>query len=119
MEGYTRNAAQTLTNHEWHIVEIRELLSTENGSTVSSSGDFVVWILFGNGSLQKVNMTVPRTVYINCKEEVKEITSPMLTVKRVEKFLPRNKSAKYLHEVILPEEVYRGKNWLEQICTPR
>ena len=118
MEGYIRDAVETLTNHEWHIIEIRELSSTENGAVVSSSGEFVVWILFGNGSLQKVHVAVPRTVYINCKKEINEITSPMLTVKRVDKFLPRNKASTYLYEVTVPEEVHRSKNWLQQICTP-
>ena len=42
----------------------------------------------------------------------------MLTVKLVDKFLPRNKASKYLYEVILPEEVHRNQNWLQKICAP-
>jgi len=119
MEGYIRDAALSLTNHEWHIIEIRELSFMENSPVVSSSGDFFVWILLGNGSLQKVRITVPRTVYINCKEEINENSSPQLTIKRVEKFLPRNKTSKYLYEVTLSEEMHRSQNWLQKICLPK
>ena len=115
MSGYIRDAASSLASFEWHIVEIRELSSSENGFSTSSSGDFVVWVMLGNGSLQKLQVSMPRTIYLNCREKINEITSKMLTVRLVEKFLPHNKTSNYLYEVTIPEHTFQRKDWIQKV----
>ena len=109
MEGFIRDAAQSLAENEWHILEIRDP-SSDAGS---SSGEIVLWVMLSNGSLQRVSISMPRTIYVNCKEEVSEISSYSLTIRRVEKHLPRNKIATNLYEVTMPEYSFRSNKWLD------
>eukprot|EP00559_Dactyliosolen_fragilissimus_P002000 CAMPEP_0184866268 /NCGR_PEP_ID=MMETSP0580-20130426/21602_1 /TAXON_ID=1118495 /ORGANISM="Dactyliosolen fragilissimus" /LENGTH=2479 /DNA_ID=CAMNT_0027365857 /DNA_START=100 /DNA_END=7536 /DNA_ORIENTATION=+ len=116
MEGYIRNATQALTSNNWHIVEIRELSATEGGSDVSSSGEFILWVMLGNSSLQKVQLSVPRTVFVNFTKEVDDEAKLVsrnadISVKRVEKHLPHNKGPNFLYEVSLPDNMYRKHQW--------
>jgi len=119
MEGYVRDAALALASRELHIVEIRELSMSETGSsTATSSGKFIVWVLVGKGILQKIQLTVPRTLYLNCRTEVSEFSTEAFTVKRVEKHLPHNIASKHMYEVTLPEHMFRKDDWLQNIFTP-
>ena len=113
MAGFIRDAAQSLADSEWHILEIRDKSAADDGPATSSSGELILWVMLTNGSLQRLTITMPRTLYVSCKEEVGEMTSPSLTIKRVEKYLPHNKTAKHLYEVTMPEHTYRSNSWLE------
>ena len=118
MAGYMKDAALALSSYDWHIVEVRELFAAdESGSgNVSSSGKFIVWAMVGNGSLQKIQMAVPRMVYINCRKKIKEFSSNVMTVKQVERYLPHSKVSLYLYEVTLSEELYQKQDWLQHFC---
>lgn len=111
MAGYIRDAAESLTNFEWHVLEIRDLAAADK-SSLASGGNFSMWVMLSNGSLQKLQISVPRILYVNCREEIKEMSSSFLKVKRVERFLPHNKVMKYLYEVTMPEQKYLGEDWL-------
>jgi DNA polymerase epsilon subunit 1 len=110
MEGFIRDAAQSLAEHEWHVLEVRDSSSSDAGS---SSGELIFWVILSNGSLQRVIITMPRTIYVNCKEEVAEISSLSLKIRKVEKHLPRNKAAANLYEVTMPEYTFRSSKWLD------
>ncbi len=110
MTGYIREAAESLTNLEGHVIEIRDISSDKANS---SRSQFVIWVMLSNGTLQKLQLSVPRVLYVNCIEEVEEVTTEALTVKRVEKFLPHNHVMKYLYEVTMPDHLYDGEEWLE------
>lgn len=112
VEGFIRDAAQSLAENEWHILEIRDPSSSEAG-VASSSGELILWIMLTNGSIQKLYITSPRTLFVSCINFVEEISSAALTVKRVEKHLPHNKTATYLFEVTMPEYTYRSNSWLD------
>ncbi len=113
MAGYIRDAAQSLADSEWQLLEIRDSSSLESGPTSSSSGELVIWVMLSNGSLQKLNITTPRIVYVSCIQEVNEIPIKDLLVRRVEKYLPHNKSSAYLYEVTMPEYAYREQTWMK------
>lgn len=107
MEGFVRDAAQSLIQSDWHIIEVRD-----NSDSGSSGGDITVWVMLQNGSLQKVTITVPRSFYVNCKNEIKEASSNGMTIRKVEKHLPHNKVPTHLYEVSMPEHVFRSNEWL-------
>jgi DNA polymerase epsilon subunit 1 len=111
MEGYIRDAAMTLSQSEWHVIEVREMTSYDsNGPGASSSGDFVLWVLTGNESLQKVHVSVPRTVYVTSRGEI-TCTAADILMKKMDKHLPHNKTASFTYEVTMPEHVYKTKEW--------
>lgn len=112
MEGYMRSAAQALTQHEWHVIEMRELASSEGAS---SDGTFLLWVMVGNKSLQRIRVKMSRTLYIDSRIELKQGLVGALSVKHVEKHLPHNKSSDLLYEVSMPEFMYRSTNWIEQL----
>ena len=110
MASYIRDAADSIATFEWHVLEIRDLSSTDN-----SSGEFTMWVMLSNGSLQKLQINVSKVLYINCREEIEEFASPNLSIKRVEKFLPHNKSISFLYEVTMPYHLFHNESWLERI----
>eukprot|EP00980_Cylindrotheca_fusiformis_P026149 scaffold15472_cov117-Cylindrotheca_fusiformis.AAC.13 len=113
MEGFVKEAALNLSQREWQIVEIREMTSSDTGRKHShtSSGEFVVWAMIGGDSLRKMNITVPRTVYVSAKEEICLDSSSILELKKIDRHLPHSKKAAFLYEISMPEYVYRNKNW--------
>ena len=115
MEGYIRDAAQTLTHSEWHVVEVREITSYDsNGTNASSSGEFVLWVMVGSELLQKVYLSVPRTLYVTSRSEITSTAADIL-LKKVDKHLPYNKAASFTYEVTMPEYVYKTKNWTRSL----
>jgi len=101
MESFIRDAATALTMDEWHIVEVRE----QN----LFSGDFVMWIMLGNDSLQKINLRVPRKIVVNSFADI--IDQKEGIVKKVDKRLPQNRRKQFLFEVTLSENKFRKENW--------
>lgn len=112
MEGYMRSAAEALSQHEWHVIEMREMTSSEGAS---SDGTFLLWVMIGNKSLQRIRIKMSRTVYVDSRVELQQGIVGSLLVKRVEKHLPHNKSCGALYEVSMPEFLYRTGNWIEQL----
>lgn len=111
MEGFVREAALNLSKREWQIIEVREITSYDTGKkSKGSSGEFVVWVMVGTDSLRKVQVSVPRTVYVASTEEIKS-DSRDIELKRVDKHLPHRKTSDYLYEVNMPEHIYRRKAW--------
>ena len=111
MEGYIRDAAMTLTQSEWHVVEVREVTSYDSsGQGVTSSGEFVLWVMVGNDSLQKVHVSVPRAVYVTTRAEIKSADDSVIA-KKVDRHLPHNKTAVFTYEVTMAEHIYKSKDW--------
>ncbi|EED94471.1 DNA polymerase [Thalassiosira pseudonana CCMP1335] len=102
MEGYMRSAAEALTHHEWQVIEVRELASSDGSS---SDGTFLLWVMVGNKSLQRIRIKLNRTVIVDSRVELQQGLIGALLVKRVEKHLPHNKSSGILYEVSMPEVV--------------
>ena len=116
MQSYVRDAAAALQGSDWQVLEVRELSSSESKSPMASSnGEFILWVMVGNDTLQKVHVTVPRTVYVDCRGELQQRVDDIISVKRVEKHLPHNKSGNLVYEVTLPEGRFRSKDWTKDI----
>ena len=111
MEGYVRSAAEALARNEWHVIEVRELTSSDSGS---SDGTFQLWVMIGNNSLQRIRIKMSRTVLIDSRVELKQGQLGPLHVKRVDRHLPHGKSSGILYEVSMPELVCGG-DWVEYI----
>jgi hypothetical protein len=112
MEGYVRSAAEALSQHEWHVMEVREMASSDG---TSSDGTFQLWVMIGNKSLQRIRIKLPRTVYVDSRVELQQGLLGSLHVKRVDKHLPHNKASGILYEVKMPELVYRTNDWMGQL----
>ena len=108
-----REAALNLAQREWQIIELREMTSFDsaNAKTTNSSGEFVAWVIVGGDTLQKIQITVPRTVYVSTRTEIKNSCAEIWDFKKVDKHLPHSKSAPFLYEITMPEYVYRKKLW--------
>jgi DNA polymerase epsilon subunit 1 len=118
METYIRDASLALSHYDWHILEIREMSGNETASYgVKSRGQFIVWVLLANGNLQKLQVAVPRIIYINSREELQESSSDYVTVKRVDRYLPHSQTSMYVYEIKLSEHDFRAGHWLENAFT--
>ena len=117
IEGFMRQAAMSLSEREWQIIEIREMTSYDSLSPDSSagSGEFIVWAMIGLDSLHKVTLTVPRTVHISSRKEIESASSDILHLQKVERHLPHSRRAKFLYEVTMPEHVFRRQKWTENL----
>ncbi|KAI2497495.1 protein of unknown function (DUF1744) [Fragilaria crotonensis] len=115
MEGYIREAALALRQNEWHVIEVREL-SSSDGNRVASSGEFIAWVMIGSDTLRKIQISVPRVVYITTFVELKSISTGVIQVRKVDKHLPHNKTAKFVYEVTMPEHVFKANTWIRSLC---
>jgi DNA polymerase epsilon subunit 1 len=112
LEDFVKEANLSLSQREWQIVEIREMTSLDTGKKRRpSSGEFIAWVMVGGDSLRKIQISVPRTVYISTTQEVSCNLTEMIDFRKVDKHLPHNKRARFLYELTIPEFVYRNKNW--------
>jgi DNA polymerase epsilon subunit 1 len=112
VESFARQGAISLIQNEWQIIEVRETTAVDTGKKQkTSSGEFVVWVMAGNDDLRKVQISVPRTVYVSAKQELVCNSSYIISFRKVDKHLPHGKTAKFLYEVSMPESVYRNTDW--------
>eukprot|EP00529_Nitzschia_sp_RCC80_P002741 CAMPEP_0113444100 /NCGR_PEP_ID=MMETSP0014_2-20120614/2493_1 /TAXON_ID=2857 /ORGANISM="Nitzschia sp." /LENGTH=1934 /DNA_ID=CAMNT_0000335103 /DNA_START=203 /DNA_END=6003 /DNA_ORIENTATION=- /assembly_acc=CAM_ASM_000159 len=112
VENFARQGAISLVQKEWQIVEIRESTVSDTGKKQkSSSGEFAVWVLAGNNDLRKVQISVPRIVYIAAKQEIKCNLTDIFSFRKVDKHLPHGKTGKFLYELSMPEAVYKNSDW--------
>lgn len=112
VEDFARQGALSLTQSEWQIIEIREMTSADAGKTQKpSSGDFIAWVMAGNDDLRKVQISVPRTVYISAKQDIHCHLKGIIDFRKVDKHLPHGKMAKFLYELVMPESVFTNTDW--------
>ncbi len=116
MEGFMKEAAMNLIQREWQIVEIREMSTADatKNDAKPSSGEFVAWIMVGNDSLRKVQISVPRILYVSTRKPIHS-KSPEIEIRKVDKHLPHSKVAKHLYKVTMSEYVYRNKDWVASL----
>jgi len=55
---FIRNASLSATYGVWQVIELQEL---------DSPGEFVVWAMTDRAQLQRLNIVIPRVMYVNCK----------------------------------------------------
>eukprot|EP00934_Nitzschia_sp_Nitz4_P003410 Nitzschia sp. Nitz4//scaffold180_size44305//24137//35517//NITZ4_007241-RA/size44305-processed-gene-0.44-mRNA-1//1//CDS//3329539473//3400//frame0 len=110
MEGFLKEAAQSLVHSEWQIIELREM-SQDSETAKKSSGEFIAWVMVGKDSLRRVQVSVPRIVYVASPCALKCTAPSIYEFKQVDMHLPHNTNTKFLYEVSMPEFVYRKGDW--------
>jgi DNA polymerase epsilon subunit 1 len=114
MDGFIRDAAQSRNEKEWQVLEVREMSSYEAQSVnVSGSGDFIMWAMVGMSSLQKIIVTVPRTIYVSTRKEIKCDSDKVVDFRKVDKHLPYGKNASFLYEISMTEHTFKSKHWIK------
>ncbi|KAG7364476.1 DNA polymerase Pol2 [Nitzschia inconspicua] len=112
LQHFVDEANMSLSQREWQILELREMTSLDTEKKGKPpTGSFIAWVLVGGDTLQKVQIEVPRTLYIATSEEVVCNLKEAHDFKKVNKHLPHNKRARYLYELTIPEPLYRSTNW--------
>ncbi|OEU13384.1 DNA/RNA polymerase, partial [Fragilariopsis cylindrus CCMP1102] len=112
IKDYVKEATQNLSQLEWQVVELREMTSHDTGKKKKpSSGEFIAWVMVGGDSLRKIQISVPRTVYVSTNREVYCDSAEILDFRKVDKHLPHSKNARFLYELTMPEFIYRSTNW--------
>ena len=111
LEDYVKEATLNLSQREWQIIELREMTSQDSGKKKFSSGEFIAWVMVGGDSLRKIQISVPRTVYVSTNREVYCNSKSIFEFRKVDKHLPHSKNARFLYELTMSEFVYRNANW--------
>jgi DNA polymerase epsilon subunit 1 len=115
LEDFVKEASLSLSQKEWQIIELREMTSHDTGKKKRpSSGEFIAWVMVGE-SLRKIQISVPRTIYISTNREISCNSTEILDFRKVDKHLPHSKKARFLYEMTMPEFVYRQKNWTSSL----
>jgi DNA polymerase epsilon subunit 1 len=117
VEALARDAAVSLAQNEWHIIEVRPMSSfdTSQPFASSSSGEFIAWVMAGSDSIQKINITIPRTIYLSSRVEITSTSDEIQSLRKVDRHLPHSQSAKFVYEISMPEYVFRSKKWLDYL----
>jgi hypothetical protein len=99
IDDLVRSAARAAVHGSWQIVEIQE---------TEVSGSFVVWAFTSSTQLQRLYITIPRTLYINCHDTTSHSVQLILQMggKIVKKVLPHDRPSLNLYEVEIPEHKY-------------
>lgn len=112
---FVKNAAIAATHGIWQIIEMQE-------SDVP--GEFIVWAMIGSSKmqmqLQKLRVTVPRTILVNCRGKQAEVAVQELGGVRVKRDLPHGRPCLNLYEVTVPEKKYLRyeKSVTQFMCDP-
>jgi len=110
IEGFVREAALSFSQQDWHIIEVRGSSAYDaNQGSESSSGNFMVWVMSGSGSLQRVNVSVPRVLYISTRKEIMNEFDGVIDFRKVDKHLPHSKAASHVYELSMPEHIFRAQ----------
>ncbi|KAM3572228.1 hypothetical protein VYU27_005762 [Nannochloropsis oceanica] len=91
--SFLKSAALAVTQGCWQVIEIRE-------SEVP--GEFVVWAMTGQKSLQRLHLKVQRTMYITSDVE-DEVGFQKIRGRKVNRFLPHGHRSPYIYEVKMDE----------------
>jgi len=97
--SYFRETAKKIATNYWQILQIAE--------DESSPGVYRVWAFTDSKTLQKVDITVPRVLYLNTRV-VLDAAAAM--GKKVEKTLPRGRTAMHLYECVMSESEFKAQN---------
>ena len=93
VESFLKSAALAVTRGCWQVIEIRE-------SEVP--GEFVVWAMTGQKSLQRLHLKVQRTMYITSNVE-DDLGFQRIRGRKVTRFLPHGYRSPFTYEVKMDE----------------
>ncbi|KAJ3027568.1 hypothetical protein HK097_006133, partial [Rhizophlyctis rosea] len=98
VQDYLQAQMRSMAKLPWHILQVAE---------TDIPGDFTVWALVGD-SLHSVKMSVLRTLYVNSKvPDDTGLNIAGLSMRRVNKILPRSHASLHLYELVMTEGFYR------------
>jgi len=103
-----RQQSSAMARKEWQVLHISE--------RDRQPGTFSLWITLGDGELQLVPLTVPRTIYINSRVRDERLEA-LDFVKKVNKELPHAHATHHLYEVVLDEELFRGTGFEKELTS--
>lgn len=94
-----RSAARAAVHGSWQIVEIQE---------TDVPGSFVVWAFTSSSQLQRLYISIPRTLYANCHDTTSKSVQMITEMggKLVKKVLPHDRPTLNLYEIDIPEHKY-------------
>jgi DNA polymerase epsilon subunit 1 len=108
VESMIKNAALAVTHGYWQILEIRE---------TDIPGDFIIWAMTGPKSLQRLNLTIDRTLYVASDVE-HDAAFVKLRGRRVSRFLPHGQRSPFLYEMITSERRFqRNENGVANLLS--
>jgi DNA polymerase epsilon subunit 1 len=113
VDGFIREASNLINGNEWQILEIREMSSYETltSSNQIGSGDFIVWAMVGQSSLQKIVVTVPRVIYVSALKEITVSSDEIIYFRKVDKLLPCSNDSLFVYEISMMEHVFQSRKW--------
>lgn len=97
IDDLVRSAARGAAHGTWQLVEMQE---------TDLAGCFVVWAFTSPTQLQRLHVSVPRTLYLNCLDPPSSSPSARTVVdmggRLVKKVLPHDRPSLHLYELDLP-----------------
>jgi len=95
LAGYVDDVAGALASGYLQVLEVRD---------TGSAGEMVVWAMPSARSVQRLRLTVPRRLLINCVRAV-----PSLESRRRTMTLPHGRRAMHLYEICRSEATFRSR----------
>ena len=94
---FVRNASLAVSRGLWQVIEVQE---------TDALGEFIIWAMTSQTQLQKLRITIDRTVYVDIIGKDMEEAAKSLGGLKVSKDLPRNQVGHNLYEVSIPERKF-------------
>lgn len=114
IDSFLQQASVSRAENEWQILEVREMCSYDSNipTKKTGNGEFIVYVMVGSTTLEKMTVRVPRVVYVSTRKEIENTSKDILDFRKVDKHLPHSKSASFLYEITMPEQFFRSRSWI-------
>jgi len=114
MDNFLQQGSLSRAENEWQILEVREMCSYDSNipTKKTGNGEFIVYVMVGSTTLEKMTVRVPRVVYVSARKEISNTSKEILDFRKVDKHLPYSKSAPFVYEITMSEQFFRSNNWI-------
>jgi hypothetical protein len=95
-----------------------DLGGTGSAAAAGGAGEYTVFAMVGKGTLRRIAVKAPRTVFLNCRggEDANDLAE--WNARPVDRFLPHGRSAGHLYEMTLKESTFlRNPKELSDLLT--
>lgn len=110
VDSFLKSAAMAVTHGYWQIIEVRE---------TEIPGDFIVWAMVGNRSLQRLQVQIERQFFVASTVD-HEGAFVGLGGRKVSRFLPRGQRSPFIYEMTTTERRFqRNENGVANLLSTR
>jgi DNA polymerase epsilon subunit 1 len=97
VQGFMQQARDAVAFNHWQVIEIRE---------GDEPGMFNIYAMTSQKTLQRIPVLVDRKIYVNTRRPFDDALLASMSMRSVQRTLPRGHPAKFLYEMVMSEPAF-------------